>query len=352
MIKKLILIVLVCFVSITPSQQTLAATKAKAGAKCTKANSIQVIGTKKFTCIKSGSRFVWNKGISITRPPAPTPAPSASPATVSETKPNPFDISPFPDEFTRDEMINAVFKSFDNHIKSNYTKKTFKLIIHFEYERDSIAIEKFVNDTYAILPFPADYPRTVFVVGRNIELLENSIKEYGSFDRTGSRPNDFGPACLGCAGVGWGSAPNGLDSVIPHEIFHIWQKAALKRVIDNNPDPSNPLNSPVWFDEGSAEFFAQALYSKRTNFYKPSGVLLQPYKLIDYATRKIDSGLPYHLGRIASEYIVASKGMENLLAIFWNIGNGQNFPTAFENALGISLSDFYEKFDRNLQKML
>ena len=351
MIKRLTLIVLICLVSFAPSQQTLAATKAKAGAKCSKANSIQVIGTKKFTCIKSGSRFIWNRGILIPRPLKPTPSPSATPTPVSETKANPFDISVFPDEFTRDQMVEAVFKSFDNHIKLNSSIKTFKLVIHFEYERDSVAIEKLVSDTYSILPFPTDYPRTVFVVGRNIDLLEKSIKEYGSFDRTGSRPGDW-HICLGCAGLGWGSAPNGLDSVIPHEIFHIWQIAALKRINDNSPDPSNPLNSPVWFDEGSAEFFAQALYSKTTNFYKSSGVVIRPYKLKDYATRNIDSGLPYHLGRVASEYIVASKGMDNFLAIFWNIGNGQDFPTAFENALGISLSDFYEKFDRNLQKML
>jgi hypothetical protein len=44
--------------------------------------------------------------------------------------------------------------------------------------------------------------------------------------------------------------------------------------------------------------------------------------------------------------------MEKFLDIHWNIGKGQDFPTAFDNALGISLDNFYEKFDRNLKKML
>lgn len=35
----------------------------KAGAKCTKAGSTAVAAGKKFTCIKSGSKLVWNKGV-------------------------------------------------------------------------------------------------------------------------------------------------------------------------------------------------------------------------------------------------------------------------------------------------
>jgi hypothetical protein len=50
------------------------AATAKAGAKCTKLKTTQVVGTKKFTCIKSGSKLVWDKGVTIpkkttTKPP-------------------------------------------------------------------------------------------------------------------------------------------------------------------------------------------------------------------------------------------------------------------------------------------
>ena len=37
---------------------------AKAGAKCTKVGSKSVAGNKTFTCIKSGKKLVWNKGVS------------------------------------------------------------------------------------------------------------------------------------------------------------------------------------------------------------------------------------------------------------------------------------------------
>lgn len=44
---------------------TANAVTAKAGATCTKLNATQVVGSKKFTCIKSGKKLVWNAGVTI-----------------------------------------------------------------------------------------------------------------------------------------------------------------------------------------------------------------------------------------------------------------------------------------------
>ncbi len=77
---------------------------AKAGASCTKIKATQIVGKKKFTCIKSGKKLVWNKGIAVAAPkqspspsitlaPSPTPlafpAPSASPAVTISASPTP-----------------------------------------------------------------------------------------------------------------------------------------------------------------------------------------------------------------------------------------------------------------------
>ena len=35
----------------------------KAGASCKKAGQIKTIAGKKFTCVKSGKKLVWNKGV-------------------------------------------------------------------------------------------------------------------------------------------------------------------------------------------------------------------------------------------------------------------------------------------------
>jgi len=67
-----------------------AATPPKVGATCAKLGSTQIVRNIKYTCIKSGSKKVWNKGVLInkasptpTKSPAPTqtPTPSAQPTT-------------------------------------------------------------------------------------------------------------------------------------------------------------------------------------------------------------------------------------------------------------------------------
>ena len=105
-------------------------------------------------------------------------------------------------------------------------------------------------------------------------------------------------------------------------------------------------------DEGGADFFAEAMFSKVSGNYQVPRFRWEPLHLKDYVTRDKDSALPYSLGRLAGEYIVASRGMDKYLAIYSNVGKGQDFPSAFESALGISLEDFYIKFDQNLKKML
>ena len=68
-----------------------------AGATCSKLNSTQVFQGKRFTCIKSGKKLVWNKGVAIkstpkpsaTTSPSPTATPSASVSESPSTSPTP-----------------------------------------------------------------------------------------------------------------------------------------------------------------------------------------------------------------------------------------------------------------------
>ena len=67
--------VLTLIATLLVPMQANAAT-AKAGAKCTKLKATQIVGAKKFTCIKSGSKLVWDKGVAV--PKASTPKPPAA----------------------------------------------------------------------------------------------------------------------------------------------------------------------------------------------------------------------------------------------------------------------------------
>lgn len=322
----------------------------KSGAKCSKVNSTQIVNGKKFTCIKSGYKLIWNKGATVASPSTPSPTPSASLAPVIQSKTNPFDSTPFPDEFTRAEMVEAMFRSFDEFIKRTPNVNSYKLIIDPKFQPDSAAITKLVKDVYSVLPFPEGYPTTVVILSDDKDLIEKSVKDNG-FGKEGFQESGY--HCRNCAGYGWATSSTPQSSVTTHELFHVWQRAAYKQESDNGRDPRNLLNPPVWFDEGGANFFGEAMFSKSSKSYQVPRTRWQPtYKLKDYVTREIDRALPYDLGQAACEYIVASKGMDKFLQIYLNVGKGQDFPTAFNNALGVTLERFYEKFDSNLQKIL
>jgi cytochrome b involved in lipid metabolism len=55
----------------------------KAGASCKKVGQTSTASGMKFTCVKKGSKLVWNKGVVVKKAPsaATTPAASAAPAT-------------------------------------------------------------------------------------------------------------------------------------------------------------------------------------------------------------------------------------------------------------------------------
>ena len=67
MVRNTLRIRLIALLAITPlllsSQLSISHAAAKAGAKCPKVGSKSVVGAKTFTCIKSGKKLVWNKGV-------------------------------------------------------------------------------------------------------------------------------------------------------------------------------------------------------------------------------------------------------------------------------------------------
>ena len=78
---------------LVPTQFLNAAT-VKAGASCTKLGQSQIVNGYKFTCIKSGKKLVWDKGLAIKKPsptisPIPTPSPTPTPSLTSTPSPTP-----------------------------------------------------------------------------------------------------------------------------------------------------------------------------------------------------------------------------------------------------------------------
>ena len=67
----------------------------KAGATCSAKGQVKISSGYKYTCIKSGKKLVWSKGVKVavkvtpTPNPTPTPTDSASPTPTPSQSPTP-----------------------------------------------------------------------------------------------------------------------------------------------------------------------------------------------------------------------------------------------------------------------
>ena len=79
-----IILIALCLTLIPVS--AVSAQKITAGTTCKGLNQKAVYQNKNYTCIKSGKKFVWNKGVAIKKP-APTPEvinPKVEPTSTNE----------------------------------------------------------------------------------------------------------------------------------------------------------------------------------------------------------------------------------------------------------------------------
>jgi len=58
--KLLVLLLAISLLGVSPAQAAV-----KAGSKCSKVGSTTTVSGKKYTCIKSSGKLVWNKGVMI-----------------------------------------------------------------------------------------------------------------------------------------------------------------------------------------------------------------------------------------------------------------------------------------------
>jgi hypothetical protein len=90
-LRRLVGLVLATFIAVSIGSISSGAAQKplptpKVGAVCQPVGKTQVVGTKKFTCVKSGKKLVWNKPVTVKKPtpsPTPTSTPVAKPSLES-----------------------------------------------------------------------------------------------------------------------------------------------------------------------------------------------------------------------------------------------------------------------------
>jgi hypothetical protein len=86
-VKKLLAVLVTAALFLVPLNAVAAV---KAGETCKKVGTTSTANGKKYTCIKSGKKLVWNKGVTVALPkPKPTPTPTSTPTPTPTQTPTP-----------------------------------------------------------------------------------------------------------------------------------------------------------------------------------------------------------------------------------------------------------------------
>jgi hypothetical protein len=341
---------LVAFLSILSLSLSLlhipAHSATKAGAKCTKAGIKSVAGNKIFTCVKSGRKLVWNKGV-----PLASPFPTSS-------KP------PF-----QDEVSLKIDQIRMNALRSETVDVSIQTFIFQDgatQEIESKTKRSLLNALPVYKKLGFNTTDGLILVAKDInwvkqELLRNQCNNSRPIpDRPGFY---YGSTCKNGNGaitsVHWESEKfgDGLDGlyfnhVIPHEYFHQIQE---QLTTFGNGD------FPKWFWEGSAQFFTNQAWSTwNTNrtyleWYQYWWRDLRPdmgpsaCKDATIETMSNPSGMgiqslcAYSKGQLIVEYLVFKYGLGQYRSLYTanTTNDWRNFNIVFKKVTGQELSDFY-----------
>jgi len=343
---------LIALLVITPllflSQLSTSNAAAKSGAKCQKVGVKSVVGAKTFTCIKSGKKLVWNKGVRVLAviPKTPTSfddlvqnyegiayaAWSKSNAAITAAT----DVAPLFKALTGPNTTLA-FKNpasaYDlvARLYSGYKSTSAMTVLSFSYDDREWAQEQMK------------------------QLQPKSTWQWITETACATRAKCWG------GGMFSDEKANGLlvittevldnnhlsGTLDAHEYLHAIQQNQMGRPTVW-PEPSDW--PPAWYREGQATFAQNAsiyyqsfdLYLKNrksisTELYRDSTITSEWIQEF-FVTNQPSSWFNYDLGAMLVEGLTALKGPGSTMEIWKLMGTGSSFESAFEKVYGISFT--------------
>jgi len=378
----------------------------KAGAKCAKAGTTATASGKKFTCVKSGTKLVWNKGVAIKAAPNPSPNPVFKPV---EPTPIPTPIptptpTPTPTPSVKPFVVNATAKkAFDiihsARIQNPQLSFTYR-IGNFAAPDVAKVVQKYVENAAQIYSLFLESPRVVTIhvfTEKDMPALSDStfftnqtglkfftdwwVKDESQINASYGALGTFynsecsvstnqctGPA--GHAGAAYPSRATALTldqhslSVPSHELFHVMQDFYR---FNGKPqylvtEEVKDLSMRPVFREGGATFMALsssltdfAQYEDGMNFYKDWAAkefaadikgLNSPEDVVSLLVKleRLDrSARLYGLGVYLHEWLIANHGLDKFISLTKKHNVGKEFNELFTETYGMSLKDAYTK---------
>mgnify|MGYP007046698824 CR=1 FL=1 len=388
--SRLILALMLCL-SLLPAPSFAAV---KAGAKCTKAGATSISAGKKYTCVKSGTKLVWNKGVAIKAAPKPTPSPVFKPAEPTPTSPPsatpiPTTSQPaVPIPLTRREKALAEIKRVFE-MNSNY-----QLPVKYIFSSD--APQNFAEMIKEVIPLSARFwssefkPTTEFpiVLGSpaSVEWVNDEMKRYGheiqvwtreTITKQGEKAsrgdvvnNSRGAITYYVIGKEADrSIKTGNELLMRGFVAHEYVHAVAVSIIGDRQK-----GIPGWSVEGSANFYGFAIaalmaeqpnaafekvntQNLRRSYYEQGALVPHSlnkddlYKAVitsekggggDGTTCAEPKILCYTAGALFTEVLVADYG-HNKFVDWWKLSRKKNWEIAFEEVYGIQIDKWYEE---------
>ena len=342
------------------SPQISANAAARAGGVCSKAGLTSVVSSKTYTCIKSGKKLVWNKGVAIVKPTQP-----AAPTGFNDLEANYSGVSYSAWKKSNEKILASSSPSIPLEILIGVNTKLNNKNPEYAFSQ--------VNKLYAGNTLPKNIVLLAFsfqdrdwAITKMDQIVPNAgsawIKDVAcpSVDTClggGSFHNMANKTAL--IVITTGIDPNNLNNTISgtleaHEYSHSIEQSssdALRPAVNllKSPWPPN------WYWEGLANFSQHAAiyydsfekYSKYRN--EASGGIFNNStwnaKYIEgyfqtNLTNEWASQYPrwrqYDLGAMLVEILVALKGPDSAMQVFKESINGSGFESAFQKIYGSS----------------
>ena len=360
------------------SSGLVSAAVTKAGTKCDKAGVTVTSSGKKFTCVKSGKKLVWNKGVVIKSAAAPvpseTPSPSASPtpkATVEPVVVYPKSPTSFDDLVENFQGISyAAWRKSSEAIKTSTAKSpSFKgetgPNTKLTYATPAVAfdlVKRMYGDfesspDFTVLSF--GYEDRIWAQEKMKAIQPSSIWQW--ITRTACVTKET------CWGGGVFTDPQGKGLLVlttevvdanhttgtleAHEYTHAVQQNQMR---EPQPWPTSGNWPPTWYLEGQALFSQNAsiyfesfdLYTKNRRDVSPdlfrdskiTSQWIQEYFTLNQTSAwfdKYDRWRQYDLGGMLVEVLTALKGPASTMEVWKQCGSGMTFAAAFEKVYGM-----------------
>jgi hypothetical protein len=352
----------------------------KAGATCSKVGSVNTSGGKKFTCVKSGKKLVWNKGVAVAKPVVvASPTVSASPEPVVEKLPAvPTSFADLEENFKgipyatwqKIQSNLALYKSTDLKISFLFGPNTPERYPN-QWTIDAVTLGsrvmggqkqpseiKFIQYNKADVPWArSEVAKYVSPFDLGINYADQASEKCSGIDCDGAVTNittDIGIVLVSV------STPitrfniqkfNGQNDL--HEFTHAVQGMVYKGKMRTPPSKM----MPCWYAEGQPQAVSIPTVAKSAEDYvriRKGWVTDNKWSLKDYEPETIQQFLRdnmkvpcpssthsmlFSLGYIVMDALVAVGGIDKTFDVQTARSDGLSFEEAFKKVYGISWDD-------------